>query len=199
MHVRITAYVTLVTMLLLGCNKGKPPTVVRPATGAPDGQSAQPTTPSGDAPPTAPPQHDTEEDLENLIKGILHSAAGSDVDTVTKCVSALAVPAFEDWFSKTFGSEMGKQLADEYREWHEAIQSGVLAKEFVNISREAWTDVKITRYSEGLPLPVFKVHVRQEGQQHAASSLKYFAYVQGDFRLIGKLHAYRRRHGALKD
>lgn len=141
--------------------------------------------------------------LEHKIETILQTAAGRPQDLPAQ-LRDLVLPNHQNWFRQVFGGQTGAVLAQEYGRRVPTFEID-LHKLFAAMVREGKTEVRVNRIDRiGDPLatglqnkllaamrqtvPLYSVRMAKPAEKRS-THLWSFVYVDGGFRLVGKMRA----------
>lgn len=147
---------------------------------------------------------DSPEALKKVVEDILGSLKAGKPDTAAELIKSLKLPDHEKWFARTFGAEAGAPLAARYAQQIEQFDAGMLKMfdEQLKKNRTSVTAYKLTDPSDknatGLQqkalaamkekTPLYGVNLVEPGKE-SGMHLWNFVYVDGAFRMVGKLAA----------
>jgi hypothetical protein len=168
------------------------------------GQTPTPEPKGGNGGPVAAAYPDTPEGLTKLCKETLALAkAGKRAEVATK-VKGFVIPNADAWFKRTFGPETGAAMSEEYATGQTQMEAS-LARSFMTAAEEGQTDVRVFKFiqpdQEGVTAtqkkimnamavktPLYSVYFTQPGED-TGMHLYSFVYVNGNFRMAGKMKA----------
>ncbi len=149
-----------------------------------------------------PATPETADGLKKVIEDTIAVVKAGDNDKLAAMVKSMKVPDGEAWLKKTFGDEKAKELLPDYNKFAESFdkdgakffQSQVKAgKTFISVAKiTSGDDENATGAQKKLlaamkeKTPLYTVHfAKTEGGTDM--SLWSFVYVDGGFRLAGKM------------
>lgn len=165
----------------------------------------------GQTPPPSGPTNggtaaypDTTEGLTKLSKDLLAIAKAGKRAELTAKVKKLALPNSDAWFKRVFGAEAGAALAEEYTAGLQDLEAN-LTRVFMTAAEENLTDVNVFKFSQPdaanatatqkkamesmvVKTPLYSVYFSQAGEERGMH-LYSFVYVEGAFRMVGKMKA----------
>jgi hypothetical protein len=144
---------------------------------------------------------DTAAGLQKLIEDALAAVKAGENDKATAMAKAMILPNHEAWFKKTFGDEKGAKFAEEYTKMGPTLETELpkLLAARIKDGRTFASAVKIEsaddKEATGLQkkaieamkekVPLYTVRLGKAPGE-SGFTLWSFAYVDGQFRLIGK-------------
>jgi|GEM_PF-1460956 len=147
---------------------------------------------------------DTTEGLNKLCKDLLAIAKAGKRAELTAKVKKLALPNSDAWFKRVFGAEAGAALSEEYTAGLQDLEAN-LTRVFMTAAEENLTDVNVFKFSQPdatnatatqkkalesmvVKTPLYSVYFSQAGEERGMH-LYSFVYVEGAFRMVGKMKA----------
>jgi hypothetical protein len=151
---------------------------------------------------------DTPGGFRRLITDIVESVEQDDIAEAEALIAELELPDPVSWFTSTFGTEDGASVAQEYFKFSGSFVDEIMAV-FSEVVSEGRTRIRVTVVDKpqsydatGLqaaalvaalhPLRLYSVRFLEKGEKHGYH-LWSFAYVDGGFRLLGKMGALKIR------
>lgn len=148
--------------------------------------------------------------LKKQTDDILAAAKAKDEKKLQALVKSLVLPQPEEWFAGVFGPRKSKTLAREYAALVQNLNG--LEKLFQEMIAKGQTDVRVTVLEKiddpaatGLqrqalasmakPVPLYSVRMVKPGERYGMH-LWSFAYVDGRFRIVGKMRSLAADVGA---
>ena len=142
--------------------------------------------------------------LKTLMSDILEAQKSGNKDKFNALVKSLAVPDADRWFKKVFGDDKGVKVAAQYKSNTSQIEQD-LAKIFAKVVDDGQTEIRITRMEKAddpqangnqkevlsamnNPVPIYSARLVKPGET-LGMHLYNFVYVDGTFRLAGKMDA----------
>jgi hypothetical protein len=140
--------------------------------------------------------------LAKLTQDVLAALKDGKRDVAASLIKSMVLPKHEAWFVRTFGDEKGKELAGLYAKQAETLEQQI-TKLFEDQLKQNRTNVKAYKLESadddnatGLQrqalaamkekTPLYGVRMVEPGKE-LGMHLWSFAYVDGGFRLVGKL------------
>lgn len=149
---------------------------------------------------------DTADGLKKMMEDAIAAAKANEMDKLGGLVKSLKLPNHEAWFKGTFGDDVGAKLAKEYGERLDKFEEEVtgLFTDTVKKNRVNVTAYRIDKpdsdRATGLqkdaltamkrPTALYTVKLIEPGKD-AGTSVWSFVYVDGGFRLAGKMRAVK--------
>ncbi|HVT89991.1 MAG TPA: hypothetical protein VHD56_14145 [Tepidisphaeraceae bacterium] len=153
-----------------------------------------------------PSYPDTVEGLTQFFKDMLAATAAKDQNRVYAYAQMLTLPKYKEFFKKTFGDEVSTRLIPEYEKGTENFPLKFTRlflqlktpKELTPVVTrvEGADDVNATIYQrlalEAMvdPVPLYSVTISKPGAS-GTIQLWSLVYIDGAFRLVGKMQAIR--------
>jgi TonB family protein len=143
---------------------------------------------------------DSPSGLRHLAQDALKAVNSNDESKLLEITRTLVLPNPEQWFSTVFGDRAGRELGQQYSRVAEQVP-GALAQNFKLVYQQKLTSVEVEWFTdsckESLDEHIYPVLLARKtneplswlqfGYGHNAKTLRYFAYVDGAFRFVGKL------------
>ena len=156
--------------------------------------------------PAKPAYAETKEGLTKLIQDVLGATKGNEKDKLATLIKGMRLPNHEAWFKKTFGDETGAKLAAEYGDLLKKFDEDI-TKFFADIVKDGKTQVTVLivkapadKDATGLQkdalsamkakVALYTVRMTKPGEE-SGTTLWSFVYVDGGFRLAGKMRAIK--------
>jgi len=153
--------------------------------------------------PAAMAAEETADGLKATVQAIVDAAKAGKGEEVQKLTEALFLPDAGKFFTEVFGEELGKKLADEYAR----LPKPELAKLFEKVAKDGRTNVTAWKIAgaddenaTGLqkeaikamkkPVALYSVRMAEPGKT-SGMTLWSFVYVDGAFRIAGKMRAVK--------
>lgn len=154
-----------------------------------------------------PKYPDTAEGLQKWTEDMLAADKSSDKDKLSSAARAAILPDAESWFKKMFGDEAGAKLSAEYAKM--AGDPADFEKTLLGLiharNEKGQTEVRIMRIEKAddknatgaqkkaleamkTPTPLYTIRFVEPGKD-VGFTLWSFVYVDGGFRLAGKMRA----------
>lgn len=165
-------------------------------TSAAEGQSRSPAAAAGDA-ARAASYPETAEALKRMFESMLEAARSGDNDKAQAFARQLVIPNYETWFSDTFGATNGAKLAADYKGFVEASQAGQVwdfnqlmerAKRGISAYGVREPDDPKATGGQKTVLEAMKKPIALYGVRLDGLHLWNFVYVEGSFRMAGKMY-----------
>lgn len=145
----------------------------------------------------------TTEGIKQFIEEVLTAVEAEDKEKVASLVRGMALPKPGEWFQHVFGEKTGEALATGYRKQLPTLERE-LTSIFVRMVKEGNTEVRVKRFTDAAdregtggqrrvlaamknPVPLYSVRMVKPGQRYGMH-LWSFVYVEGGFRLAGKMY-----------
>jgi hypothetical protein len=140
---------------------------------------------------------ETTDALKKMFEAMLEAARSGDNDTAQAFARGLVIPDYETWFKDTFGAAAGAKLSADYKGFAQATQAGQVWN-FSELLERAKKEISAYRVRdpgdpnatggqktvlEAMKRPVALYGVRLDGLH-----LWNFVYVEGSFRMAGKMY-----------
>lgn len=168
------------------------------------GQTPTPTPKTGGNGGETAAYPDTPEGLTKLCKEAITLAKGGKRAELAAKVKGFVIPNADAWFKRTFGPETGAALSEEYATGQSQMEAS-LARSFMTAAEEGQSDVRVFKFTqpdqEGITAtqkkimgamvvksPLYSVYLTQPGED-TGMHLYSFVYVDGNFRMAGKMKA----------
>jgi len=151
-------------------------------------------------------------DGEAGLGELANDLAAADADGAKKIAESLKLPKPAEWFSATFGPELGAKLAADYE--REAVQLPTIQGFFIAAKAKNRTSFSGIRVEDGsdnanvyqmqairamkTPVTLYTILATEPGDD-GGSTLWSFAHVDGSFRYVGKLKAANPSPGPLDE
>jgi hypothetical protein len=148
-----------------------------------------------------PAYPDTTAGLQKLIEDAIAAVKAGESDKATAMAKAMILPNHEAWFKKTFGDDMGGKLAEDYTKMGPTLETALpkLLAARIKDGRTFASAVKIEsaddkeatgaqrKAIESMKekVPLYTVRLGKAPGE-SGFTLWSFAFVDGQFRLIGK-------------
>ena len=156
--------------------------------------------------PAKPAYAETKEGLTKLIQDVLAAGKANEKDKLAALIKDLRLPNHDSWFKKTFGDEKGAKLAAEYGESLKKFDEDI-TKLFADMVKDGKTQVTVLivkapddKEATGLQkdalaamkekVALYTVRMTKPGEE-SGTTLWSFVYVDGGFRLAGKMRAIK--------
>jgi hypothetical protein len=145
---------------------------------------------------------DTAAGLESFTNDVLAALKDGKTDQAKELLKDIAVPDADTWFAKTWGEETGKKLSAKYAKLSKDLPEAML-KVFKSQLEQNRTNVKAYKLESAddkeatglqrgamnamkVKVPLYGVRLVAPGKE-AGMHLWSFVYVDGKFRMVGKL------------
>lgn len=150
------------------------------------------------ADPAKPAYANNDDGLKKLMEDIVAAKKAGDKEKVSRLYQGLLVPNYEAWFKKTFGEEKGVKTAVEYKELTAKFEED-MNKWFDQILEKGGPEIQVTHVEKAddpeatgaqkTALAAMKQPIALYTARFAPAQIKLwsFAYIDGGFRLVGKM------------
>lgn len=142
--------------------------------------------------------------LKKLNEDILAALKAKDDAKATQLIKSLELPNAAEFFKKTFGDEMGAKIGENHAKMSQSMTEGLLksyksqlAQNRTNVTAYKLTDAE-SKEATGLQsgamkamkqaVPLYGVRLIEPGKD-AGMHYWSFVYVDGGFRMVGKMNA----------
>ena len=144
--------------------------------------------------------------LKKLMSDIYDAQKSGDKDKLSRLLKSLELPDADTWFKKVFGADVGARVAAQHKTISGSINSD-LERIFAKVVNDGQSEIRITRLEKADdsnangnqkdvlaamndPVPIYSVSFVKPGET-AGMHLYNYVYVDGTFRVAGKMDAVR--------
>ncbi|MGZ8843933.1 MAG: hypothetical protein ACXW18_09750 [Pyrinomonadaceae bacterium] len=144
--------------------------------------------------------------LKKLMSDIYEAQKSGDKDKMSRLMKSLELPDADAWFKKVFGADVGARVAAQHKTISGSLNSD-LERIFAKVVNDGQSEIRITRLEKAddpnangnqrdvlaamkEPVPLYSVRFVKPGET-AGMHLYNYVYVDGTFRVAGKMDAVR--------